>query len=695
LVIFGADHKIYFHDVLGLQMNQMKKNVFVLLLASFAAVLFLAFFASFQYNYFKFADQAIFSTFQKDSEAFVIGGIVADNLNIEKYGWNLGGVGLNGVYKYPDSLMDGYAVFSGEAAPRSIIFEPYRSQYGVQSVFFSWLNSYQVFKDLSSLQGVNVSLLAIVIIALGFCYARIYGFLFASIFLLTMIGSPWIISFSRNLYWVSFLWFLPALFATLIYLNKNIYWRVFFALCVVLSIFIKSLAGYEYLSSITLFACSVFCVAPFFNGPKHALRKNLTLCILVFLACVLGFVCALLVHAGMRGDTIYSGLVNIVEQDVKRRTYAESTSFGPALEGALSSSPFSVVFTYIEVWATPLIFGIPGSFFKYLIVFVIFGFLCRAAISKKLDKKYLVMIVFFFSVPVSWFVLAKGHSFVHTHMNYVLWYFGFVQALLYVAMVFVFDFVRGMSFKRLALSVCLIGAGFSIYYISKSIENNRNLDLELKSVMLNSGGGHSSEAGFEVYVTLAGEIIYYKKDCSPASVSKRFFLHLFHDVKNENEGRDVVKGFDNLDFIWEDYKLAGPGFFSKYRGGCIAKIKLPSVYIDRISTGQFEFSDPRFARFWQLDVDLNAFRQRRLSAENVSDSNWVKGVSRSSASFFVENTFANRQSLKLGANLVFGFSKERKIVKVDYSESYINILVSGGMLNQNLDGFPHEILVGQ
>ena len=37
-----------------------------------------------------------------------------------------------------------------------------------------------------------------------------------------------------------------------------------------------------------------------------------------------------------------------------------------------------------------------------------------------------------FLATISWFVLAKAHSYIHTHMNYVLWYFGFVQVCLYI-----------------------------------------------------------------------------------------------------------------------------------------------------------------------------------------------------------------------------------------------------------------------
>jgi len=43
-----------------------------------------------------------------------------------------------------------------------------------------------------------------------------------------------------------------------------------------------------------------------------------------------------------------------------------------------------------------------------------------------------VMYVFFLLTSISWFYLAKSHSYIHHHMNYVMWYFGFVQICLYI-----------------------------------------------------------------------------------------------------------------------------------------------------------------------------------------------------------------------------------------------------------------------
>ena len=33
----------------------------------------------------------------------------------------------------------------------------------------------------------------------------------------------------------------------------------------------------------------------------------------------------------------------------------------------------------------------------------------------------------YLSLPLSWFILAKNHSYIHYHLNTLLWYFGFVQ----------------------------------------------------------------------------------------------------------------------------------------------------------------------------------------------------------------------------------------------------------------------------
>jgi hypothetical protein len=52
----------------------------------------------------------------------------------------------------------------------------------------------------------------------------------------------------------------------------------------------------------------------------------------------------------------------------------------------------------------------------------------------RLPFYYFATLSLSFAAPVSWFIMAKAHSYAHTHMNYVLWYLFFVPfALITIA----------------------------------------------------------------------------------------------------------------------------------------------------------------------------------------------------------------------------------------------------------------------
>ena len=93
----------------------------------------------------------------------------------------------------------------------------------------------------------------------------------------------------------------------------------------------------------------------------------------------------------------------------------------------------SVWETYSQYFhfSTEVITGIPGNLFPLLCVvpICIFGYEYK---TRKMHIELLAMYVIFFLTSVSWFCLAKGHSYIHTVINYVLWYFGFVQICIYI-----------------------------------------------------------------------------------------------------------------------------------------------------------------------------------------------------------------------------------------------------------------------
>ena len=135
----------------------------------------------------------------------------------------------------------------------------------------------------------------------------------------------------------------------------------------------------------------------------------------------------------MRGNSLFNGLSNIYQEDVKRRTYGDPASLPEVYRASLEASPVAVLKTYVTQWSRPFLLGVPGNLFKALCLFSIVGLVFRALIGQNSFKRDAMLLAVMFLAPASWFVLAKAHSFIHTHINYVLWYLGFVPALLYVS----------------------------------------------------------------------------------------------------------------------------------------------------------------------------------------------------------------------------------------------------------------------
>ncbi len=134
----------------------------------------------------------------------------------------------------------------------------------------------------------------------------------------------------------------------------------------------------------------------------------------------------------LRGDgNIAEGIRSIIENDVLRRTSgADLNVFDSGLWPSINASVWEVYSRYFH-FSTEVVTGIAGNLFPLLCItpLVIFVYEYRKG---QIDVQAVWMYLFFFAASVSWFCLGKSHSYVHTHMNYVLWYFGFVQVCFYM-----------------------------------------------------------------------------------------------------------------------------------------------------------------------------------------------------------------------------------------------------------------------
>ena len=320
---------------------------------------------------------------------------------------------------------------SGDPIPSErIYFVPYYSQSGLHGVTISWLIGDMGLGVATIRNGLSV-LLAMVATVLALQYRSFFGFGFALAFMLSMLLSPWVTCFGRNLFWVTFTWMLPAVFALMFLMAQHMMMKVVALSMAFAAFLLKMLCGYDYLTTITLFAAAPAVVVLFDSTGRVARMSAVRSFMLICSVSVAAFLVALVIHARMKADSVLGGLKVIFLQDALRRTHGNPADFTGDSQRSLSQSLGEVLWRYAAGWRTDLILGIPGNAFLVLIGIAGGVLIARYVIRGERRMRELGMCVAFLAPALSWHVLAKGHSANHYHMNYVLWYLGGVAAVLY------------------------------------------------------------------------------------------------------------------------------------------------------------------------------------------------------------------------------------------------------------------------
>ena len=230
----------------------MKRKILKILILSFFVLLLML---NFSCNYFSSEDEMIagvpFSSFQSDSEYDVY-----SKLYSNKFGKNTDSLyGLSIIYD-----KDGKSLYNKvhmNEFDESYKVVDYRSQIGLQGHIMSFLfNKLNV--SLSMLKLMCITLLAIVLVAICYFICKKYNNLLGAVFYFTFLLSPWVVAFARNLYWVEFTWFLPVLFALMLSMNYSK--KKIFVPLIFISILVKCMCGYEYITTIMLSTISFFLI---------------------------------------------------------------------------------------------------------------------------------------------------------------------------------------------------------------------------------------------------------------------------------------------------------------------------------------------------------------------------------------------------------------------------------------------------
>lgn len=319
----------------------------------------------------------------------------------------------------------------------------YMAQYGLHGKVFAKIGTFLPILEVKSILRLLCSA-AMAVVAVGICVLlyKKYDLLMAGVFFAVFLLSPWIVGFAPNIYWIEALLFFPMLVGLWCAIGIEKRWvRVLSYIAVFGGILIKCLCGYEYIT-VVMMSSIVFLLTDTVTAfiQKADRKKKILLIRTIFfigVCALLGFATALCIHARVRGNgNVAEGLSLIYEQDVLRRTLGgEAANFDPVYEQSLNASILSVIITYFDFgnspYGTQIILGISGKLFPVFALVSVVLVIVRVISRKKIEHADILYFWMFLSC-ITWFVLGKAHSAVHTHLNYLMWYFGYVQMMLYV-----------------------------------------------------------------------------------------------------------------------------------------------------------------------------------------------------------------------------------------------------------------------
>lgn len=333
--------------------------------------------------------------------------------------------------------LEGIRVYSAKGAEhQKYSYSPYKSQVGVQGYFSYLCGKYIPYGKRFVPYLFCCAMMALVVLLIVNEIKKKYNFLMALVFLGVFWLSPWIVNYARNLYWVEFTWFVPMLIG--LFCANNIDNKRRSRLCfgfMYLAVLLKCLCGYEFISVIMLggifFLISDWLKEILMMHDYIRARKFFFLIVKISLFALLGFLTALIIHSFMRGEgNFFAGLIDIFERDILRRTLGGNAADFPIVYAdSLNASVVQVIELYLR-FNTQIVLGMDGELFPMLMLIPILLFIWDWYKSK-VDYEEVSLYFLSLITCVSWFILGKAHSDIHVHLNYVCWYFGYVQICIY------------------------------------------------------------------------------------------------------------------------------------------------------------------------------------------------------------------------------------------------------------------------
>jgi hypothetical protein len=440
----------------------------IILCALSTLILYLGFFT----NTWKVANQEWFLEHQHDMESFILGRLVKSGQD---------GVfsdgGLTGVVsrdETPVGYVDRpfyfqYAVYLNELP--SGAYTTYNSQIGGQGILFSALDRILPLtppEKLTFYRAFTSMLTALTLTTIILWFYFEFGLSIAIFVLASAVIAQWLVVFGRNLWWSTWAFYLPMA-VVMHYLRHN---RaptkrqlVRFGILIAIVVFIKCLInGYEYISTTLIMMMVPFVYYSLLD--KLSLRRfGLGLFYAALgsgIAILLSFSILFFQIASVTGK-LQDGVDHVIYA-LQKRTYADSNKFPAQYAPSYEANPIVVIAIYLKgtffnannyiSTSNPLISRFIFHFrYLYLIILLLIMsvymyFRRNSGVTEKKRQKSLALITttwFSLLAPLSWFIIFKAHSFIHTHMNHLVWQMPFTLFCFAVFGVFIQKIISDLS----------------------------------------------------------------------------------------------------------------------------------------------------------------------------------------------------------------------------------------------------------
>jgi len=331
--------------------------------------------------------------------------------------------------------------------------QTYTSQLGIQGIILAGVHNLLPHAATQEISVVAASIIsAITAMTFSMAVPKIYRLAGTSglvAYWLALALSPWTLTFSHSLYWVPFTIILPFM----LMLNKGQLWHEnsgakAFSI-VFLAMLLKCLCGYEYITTVTLFACAGYVFSCAAHG-KEVRVKHLAL---IFSACIAGFVAAIALHVVQLhhiNDSLgFNTILNRAEthtgansDDKKADILIAHLASRPGNDSLISilNSDLSnhkllfAVTAFKEYFYLPAIqfagILLPFKFFAFISTLASLAWLPRLFMKDKASTKNQSVLSFGALLIVagvfSWQILAWRHMVLHYHLNGQLFAYGIV-----------------------------------------------------------------------------------------------------------------------------------------------------------------------------------------------------------------------------------------------------------------------------